>query len=1637
KAHLAKASRRATTSTKSSITNFFSKAKDYVIPLKTSQSSSSGTVPRLHPVSTSSATLSPLPLTKINNLSTVTLDTEPKPTPEQVKAHNLIIQIRNVLQTLPLAVPAGVPRDVWSRFSGDPVEELRLSEYEDVFELANKALHSVLGYGMTVLEIIPLIRRGEHGVEALCNWLSTCMFSLGLPGGILEARLINILDAAQTLCTNNDTSTHHLPPSETSPAAQLASPTGAGYNINGDIEGVLFMDPAASTPHFPDNDDDDIMFLSPSLLSSREQWTHRAPSLISCPGYNLILPEGRSPYTSYPFLLHKTLTLPWRLSIVGSQIFLHSTHCTDIARPTNPPSHTPLPCSHCGHLNDHNIVMGIRHRSLEGTHENTPWAYLTPDDMFAALERKTAELKRLRTASLNLSYKVARRNVHIDAWKRLTMSIGKNNIPRIHQLLAVEHRRGRSVYSMLEKLDRAARRAYRPRGYQRADFERSFLIYKLGGRAAVNIAQRSLGVPSIDATKRNIASVPLRSSHGVPAIDEMKDNLAVCYPALPEQSGMPRIGMSMQVDEIKVQERLRWDPRSNMILGVCREHGHRCALEFRTITQADHVRDCLRQKDIHLATEATVIAASILSQHPAEYTTKPFVISGSCKQELTKDQESLLRAASDALMEPEIASKYRLYCIASDGDSRRRRALIALSLHSRLAFTSEIHPLLSRLSLFNIFCGSDDLTPDFDWKHVLKRFRNTLLRLMGFLLHGTAVSASIIKAHLLKEGYSSITADALLAPNDKQDVVLMIKLLYAVVCLPPCGEGESPTTRSTRRVLRLLGRVYFNLLQPYLNTTQSLDEQLSQLSTAAHLILALYNKDKGEFIPVQLFFDVMSMIKNVYFSVAKTQIDNPDGSFWIILLGTDGLEKVFGMVRTMVGNDTHADVLQLTNRIDGAVMCTNILENHPEWGGDSRRLQVKPLPSGPDDISSKYDHINPKSCTGDLQVKNIVLLSCWQRGREAARSDLMAVGIDPPFDTMDRAGGYDILCPFGAGKMVLVDGLIAGERDETEEEWGDPSPKDPERLTPESVTASPVHPHMSASTAPDITTQSIPFPTTPHHDTTTVPLPETYEPDLDDLAGEAEVVQTNAPAQHSAWISVDDGVAGSSRKVHKASVLRLYSSPMSSSDSKDRLKRVRGYTQYTKPAKSTVTPPTPTAMPTAIEDGLDSLDELEPEDPALILVRSRGQVFLAVFQVLSIRQNLILLPRISSSLLNEPGVQIHGQIMTLIPRDTTIQPDGPDWEWNGSFEPKSVFRAEGALVRLINPDLLLPLFSGGDMADTFVFRTSVLRGLAASMYEKYNHSPRRLFDIVPSTTFPYRSQGGACFVCEKDTAGGDSRHLDDDKTCRHCPRFSIESISGPDLIKHMSAHILHDPRYVDADCPCGLCLRNDCEFFLITRGSTTAIDMDKSRCPRLRKFNLKVAAEYSDRSPCTNHPLRCPLCPGKGSPAIWKYNLRSHIVKNHPTANPDLAVYAEMYRLCLTEDLFVKGSLTAIRRVPKKRPQATLSISEGHSTRMALRETLSDIEEDDGKDIDENEVDIQEHIHCEPEYSLEEVNDIEDPYLELNSEPGLELDSYIAVDQTQIHEGAHTIITCTTLSLIVGQMLIVMIRHTPAVAELT
>jgi hypothetical protein len=88
-----------------------------------------------------------------------------------------------------------------------------------------------------------------------------------------------------------------------------------------------------------------------------------------------------------------------------------------------------------------------------------------------------------------------------------------------------------------------------------------------------NIMHKALGTPSIDAMKHHIMTAALQFSSGFPTVTELESNLSTCYPPCLQDicSDEPQMvqGMMMAVDELKVQEHLRWDPYLNHILGVC------------------------------------------------------------------------------------------------------------------------------------------------------------------------------------------------------------------------------------------------------------------------------------------------------------------------------------------------------------------------------------------------------------------------------------------------------------------------------------------------------------------------------------------------------------------------------------------------------------------------------------------------------------------------------------------------------------------------------------------------------------------------------------------------------------------------------------------------------------------------------------------------------------------------------------------------------------------------------------------------------------------------------------------------------------------------------------------------------------
>lgn len=172
----------------------------------------------------------------------------------------------------------------------------------------------------------------------------------------------------------------------------------------------------------------------------------------------------------------------------------------------------------------------------------------------------------------------------------------------------------------------------------------------------------------------------------------------------------------------------------------------------------------------------------------------------------------------------------------------------------------------------------------------------------------------------------------------------------------------------------------YHIVFPYLCVDLTLSEQLEHLSAAAHLLLVLYRKGGKEFFPTLLFTDLMILIKNVWFCVAKAKVDDPNGEFWIILLGIDCLEEIFGILHTMIGNDANLDTLQLVGRLMGTTEVSNILAKYPHWDCGLRRLNVPAITRDSKVLPEKADHIKPASWRGNVSLSLVTLLTCWRRG---------------------------------------------------------------------------------------------------------------------------------------------------------------------------------------------------------------------------------------------------------------------------------------------------------------------------------------------------------------------------------------------------------------------------------------------------------------------------------------------------------------------------------------------------------------------------------------------------------------------------------------------------------------------------------
>ena len=649
---------------------------------------------------------------------------------------------------------------------------------------------------------------------------------------------------------------------------------------------------------------------------------------------------------------------------------------------------------------------------------------------------------------------------------------------------------------------------------------------------------------------------------------------------------------------------------------------------------------------------------------------------------MAKDHAKVLQTVVEAANRTKNLTRLRIISLASDGESRRGKALADLTYTTPLAPSSPIYEQLIHLDLMDFFVGADDITADKDYKHIFKRLRNALLRNNGCIIRGVKLTPGLIRKHLQNSGLTDSHIHHILNPADKQDVVLAYNLLKDLWCLPPADPLSSTISYfQAREALRLYGELCYHLIFPYICVELTLSEQLEHLSAAVHLVLALYVYDdaRSSFIPSALFIDIGIMVKNVFFCVAKAKADHPNQPFFIVLLGTDRLESLFGILRTMVGNDSNLDILQLALRVTSTTEVSNILAKHPEWDKSPRRLRLPTVSKTMDNFSNAVDHTGPRAYMrpDKLLPSGLTLATPWKRGRHILEEKYpWFIQILSCISTTDKAS---ILAPFGTS---LVTTHLSDDIDDT------------------------------ASFQPDEPTI-----TSKHHNTSL---------GMQELEDTATEVQWHNNSSH---VKFSNSVQIGGVMMNKSCAVAQHFRYVTSASSTDRLRRVAQESRFklTECYGSSLSGDSDVDGPT-----------LSILQPIATVVSCEGKLFLCIGEVNGLFLDHRPVDDIPISVLSEKIACVSYQALRLVPASYADDRDGKhDWRSLGLF-PLSA-KVPGAIVQPINPTVASP-----NLCDAFfLFESSALMALATDLQDGILHGHRKhVPNVKPSDRFPYQEHDG-------------------------------------------------------------------------------------------------------------------------------------------------------------------------------------------------------------------------------------------------------------------------------------------------------
>jgi hypothetical protein len=226
------------------------------------------------------------------------------------------------------------------------------------------------------------------------------------------------------------------------------------------------------------------------------------------------------------------------------------------------------------------IVSQIRN----GIHENTKFAYYGFGGLHEILQRKNQRIEFYRLRGLNQAKQLLGKAVALSENKRLLMAIASGKTQQVDQVITIGLHQKKGVRGLLASVIAAAHGHYCPKSYTEEEDMNALLIWRLSGNRVAGINQRSNGAPGVTYLRSRSIVPPLIPSHAQPTEEEVQTNVkATLQSVMGEIHGLVKgtvLHTVVMFDELATEKRIRWDPKTNFFLGVCRQHAHRTSTEF-------------------------------------------------------------------------------------------------------------------------------------------------------------------------------------------------------------------------------------------------------------------------------------------------------------------------------------------------------------------------------------------------------------------------------------------------------------------------------------------------------------------------------------------------------------------------------------------------------------------------------------------------------------------------------------------------------------------------------------------------------------------------------------------------------------------------------------------------------------------------------------------------------------------------------------------------------------------------------------------------------------------------------------------------------------------------------------------------